>query len=149
MMDDLPYGYRLEQQGTCWEVVCDMTNEVIYRLDGEAKCSPDNWVKPLLNISVWRSQDVRYSKVISGFTEHLMQHYLLPNYVVAIACDSPDLQRDFWVRQCGYAMAFGATIWRHDLDSREVFPVAHHAAIRDNSARLWGRSAQVWISNCC
>lgn len=140
----LPPGYRLVRHTlntTKFQIalLCDTSDEIVYFINCAVWQDITLNAKPVTQILLWRTNVVTHRRVTSGITEDIFRHYLLEQYHI-IASDSCQTKegRDFWVRQMGYALAFGEYVYRFDRINCELLQITDHAKIRDNSCDLWG-----------
>ncbi len=140
----LPPGYRLvrkNKDASHFEValLCDVTKEVVYFISCSIWEDVVLNAKPVTQVMLWRTSNVKHRKVTSGITEEVFRNYLLESYNV-IASDNCQTRegRDFWVRQIGYALVYGEFVYRYDRMNSQLQPITEHASVRDNSCDLWG-----------
>lgn len=96
---------------------------------------------PVTQVLLWRTNDVIHHAVTTGLANAVFFGYLLEKYNVVASDSHQTIEgRDFWIRQTGFALAYGLNVYRYHRIECELCKIVDHATIRDNSCDLWGDS---------
>lgn len=137
-------GYRLVQVSVNENnfkilMMCDVNQEVILYVDCRLFTEGLLRSKPLVQLTLWRTMDPRYDKVMAGVPTGIFQNYLLERYdIVAGDLCQANEGRPFWVKQMLLAQYSGRYVYRYDRRVLSLRLITDKDDITANGADLWG-----------
>ena len=140
----IPLGnslFKIPKSGDSFKLVLVNHDDekVIYYIDCsvmEDLCVDD---KKATQVMLWRTAEVKYRQITSGFAETVFTNILLNEYnIVASDLHQTAQGRDFWIRQLGYAISENYYVYRYDFITCDMIRITDHEKVRTNELDLWG-----------